>query len=284
MILRSRTFRRITIVGVGMIGGSLGMAIKKNKLAREVVGLSYQQASLDAAIKNKAIDVGFTDVQKAIRNSDLVILATPVDSIIKLLSAINPYLKRGCVVTDVGSAKVEIMEAVEKKLKASNFFVGSHPLAGSEKIGSDNAREDLFENTLCVMTPKKETHRTARERVKYFWTKLGANVKCLKPEEHDEILSYISHLPHLMAYGLMETIPKNFIEYAAQGLKDTTRIAGSSPQMWNDICMSNSKYVLKSLDEMVKNLSHLRKAIVRHDQKTLMDHFTKAKEKRDIII
>jgi len=260
------------------------MAIKKNDLAREVVGLSYQKVSLETAIKNKAIDVGFTDVQKAVRNADLVILATPVDSIIKLLSAINPYLKRGCVVTDVGSAKMEIIEAAGKKLSSPNLFVGSHPLAGSEKVGSDNARADLFENSLCIMTPKKETHRTAKEKVKHLWTSMGANVKCLKPEEHDEILSYISHLPHLAAYGLMETVPKKFFEYAAQGLKDTTRIAGSSPQMWNDICMSNSKYVLKALDEMVKNFSHLRQAIINHDQKALMQYFTQAKEKRDTIV
>lgn len=283
MILRSRTFKKITIVGVGMIGGSLGMAIKKNNLAKEVVGLSYQQKSLDAAIKNNAIDVGCTDIQQAVRNADLVILATPVDSIIKMLSAINPYLKRGCVVTDVGSSKVEIVEAVDKKLKSANFFVGSHPLAGSEKVGSDNAREDLFENSLCIMTPQKSTHRTAREKVKKFWMKLGADVKFLKPEEHDETLSYVSHLPHLIAYGLMETIPEKFIEFSPRSLKDTTRIAGSSPQMWNDICMSNSTYILKALDETVKNLAVLRKAIVRHDQKTLMEHFTKAKEKRDAI-
>jgi len=273
----------VTIVGVGLIGGSLGMAIKKNKLAREVVGLSYNQASLDEAIKNKAIDSAFTDVSKAIRNADLVILATPVDSIIKLLPAINPHLKRGCIVTDVGSAKLEIIEAVEKKLNAPNFFVGSHPLAGSEKGGSENARADLFEDSLCVMTPKKQTHRTARERVKYLWTNIGAKVKTLSPEEHDEILAYVSHLPHLAAYGLMETVPKKFLEYAARGLKDTTRIAGSSPQMWNDICMANSKNILKALDEMVKNLAILRKAIVQHDQKSLIQSFIKAKEKRDEI-
>ncbi len=281
MILRSRTFKKITIVGVGMMGGSLGMAIKKNRLAKEVVGLSYQQKSLDKAVKNKAIDVGYTDVQQAVRNADLVILATPVDSIIKMLSAINPYLKRGCVVTDVGSSKVDIIEATKKKLKYPNFFVGSHPLAGSEKVGSDHSREDLFEGVLCIMTPQKTTHRTAREKVKKFWMKLGAHVKFLKSEEHDEMLSYISHLPHLMAYGLMETIPEKFIEFAPQGLKDTTRIAASSPQMWNDICMSNSTHILKALDETVKNLAVLRKAIVRHDQKTLIDHFIKAKEKRD---
>ena len=282
MILRPRiAFKKVTIVGVGLIGGSLGLAIKKNNLAREVMGLSYKQESLTAAIKNKAIDSGSTDVQQAVRNADLVVMATPVDAIIKLLPMINKHLKRGCVITDVGSAKVEIVEATQKKLSAPNFFVGSHPLAGSEKTGSENATADLFKDSLCIMTPTKDTHKTAIEKVRALWSKVGAKVKKLSPEEHDEALAYTSHLPHVLAYSLMDSIPKKFLEYSAGGLKDTTRVAASSPQMWNDICMANSTNVLKALDETIQNLAQLRKAIVNHDQKTLIQHFTKAKEKRE---
>lgn len=274
-------FRKVTIVGIGLIGGSVAMAIKKHRLAGEVVGLSQRQESLDQAVLNKVIDAGLTDVKAALLNADLVVLAVPVDSIIKLFPTINPYLKRGCLVTDVGSAKAKIVAAAQTTLNAPGFFVGSHPLAGSEKSGASHACAELFENSLCIMTPTEKTNTVAKEKIKHFWTKLGAQVKFLPAEEHDAILSYISHLPHLLAYGLIATIPQEYLPYATQGLKDTTRIAASSPQMWNGICMANSQKIIKSLDEFVRQLSYFRKAMIQHDQKNLIHHFTKAKEKRD---
>ena len=283
MLLRHTVFKRVTIVGVGLMGGSLGMAIKKRNLAREVVGLSYRQSSLIHAIKNKAIDVALTDPKKALRNADFVILAAPVESIIKIFTTISPYLKRGCIVTDVGSAKSEIVEAGERILSAPGFFVGSHPLVGSEKKGANYANADLFQGALCIMTPTEKTNKVAQEKVKFFWTKIGAIVRNVKPEEHDEILAYVSHLPHLLAYGLMDVIPKGYLDYASTGLKDTTRIASSSAGMWSDICLSNSKNVIKSLDELTKQLSEFRRAIIKNDRKILMNFFTKAKEKRDRI-
>lgn len=280
MLLRSYIFKRITIVGVGLMGGSLGMAIKKYRLAREVIGLSHRQSALAQALKSKAIDVAFLDVKKAISNADLVVLAAPVDSIIKLFTTINPYLKRGCMVTDLGSAKAKIVEKGERILSVPSFFVGSHPLTGSEKKGVEHASIDLFEGATCIMTPTSKTNQVAKQKVKHFWTKLGMEVKFLSPEEHDEILAYVSHLPHLLAYGLMESVPSKYFEYASQGLKDTTRIAASSPPMWNDICMSNSKNVLNALDQCVEHLAHFRKAIVSGDQKSLLDHFAQAQEKQ----
>ena len=278
MLLRPYMFKRITIVGVGMMGGSLGMAIKKHRLAREVIGLSHRKSALEQALKNKSIDVACLDVKKAISNADLVVLAAPVDSIIKLFSTINPYLKRGCLITDIGSAKAKIVEKGEKILSAPAFFVGSHPLAGSEKKGVAHANVDLFEGFTCVMTPTKTTNQVAKQKVKHFWTKLGMEVKTLLPDEHDEALAYVSHLPHLLAYGLMESVPTKFFEYASGGFKDTSRIAASSPQMWNDICMANSKNVLNALDLCVEHLAQFRKAIVRGDQKSLITHFSKAQE------
>ena len=283
MLIRTHMFHRVTIVGVGLIGGSLGLAIKKNNLAREVVGLSHKHSSLTTAIKNNAIDVALTDQAKALQNAELIILATPVSTIISLLPTIGKCIRRGAFVTDVGSTKVEIVDAVQKYLPAPFFYVGSHPLAGSEKRGAEFARADLFENTTCIMTPIENTNQVVKEKVKHFWTKIGAQVKFMTPEEHDEILAYVSHLPHILAYSLMETIPSRSLEYAAQGYKDTTRIASSHPPMWHDICMSNSHKLLKSLDDLVKNLSLVRKAIGTKDHKTLIDFFTKAKEKRDAL-
>jgi prephenate dehydrogenase len=132
-----------------------------------------------------------------------------------------------------------------------------------------------------IMTPTAKTNQVAKEKIKHLWTKIGAKVEFLSPEEHDKILAYVSHLPHLLAYGLMETIPQEFLGYALQGLKDSTRIAASSPQMWNDVCMANSRNVLNALDELVKHLCAIRKAVINHDEKNLVHHFAKAKEKRD---
>ena len=276
-------FRRVTIVGVGLIGGSIGMAIKKQGLAREVVGVSQRQSTLVEAIKNGAIDVAAPDMSKAIRDSDLVILAAPVETIITLIPTIVPFLKRGGIVTDVGSAKMEIVEAAENGLPGHVFFVSSHPLAGSEKKGVEFARADLFENTQCILTATEKTNQAAKEKIKQFWTRLGCKVSELSPIEHDELLAYISHLPHLLAYELMETLPAKAAEYPLPGLKDVTRIAASSPQLWADICLTNSKNILKGVDELVEHLAEIRRVMVQHDKNGLIQHFTKAQEKRNTI-
>ncbi len=281
MSLKTPLFHKVTIVGVGLMGGSLGMAIKKHNIVKEVVGISQKDSSLGHALKNNVIDHAATDLKSAVQNADLVILATPVKTIINLLSTIGPHLRRHCIVTDVGSTKASIVEAAQKFLPPHVLFVGSHPLAGSEKRGSAYATADLFEGAMCIMTPIEHTNRLAKEKVKHFWMNIGCTVKMLPPEEHDKIVAYISHLPHLVAYGLMGAIPQEYLEYAAQGFKDTTRVASSSPQMWNDICMVNKKNIVKSLDELVKNLAAYRKAIIGKDESGLMDHFEKAKVKRD---
>ena len=257
------------------------MAIKKHRLAREVIGLSQSHSTLSLALKNQAIDKGFTDLKRSLQNADLVILSTPVNTIIHLLSTIGPHLRRHCIVTDVGSTKLTIVNKAEKNLPPYVTFVGSHPLAGSEKKGAEYANPDLFQNSTCILTPTEKTHRGSIEKLKVFWTKLGTNVKVLTPEEHDKILTYISHLPHVVAYALIGAIPAEHLIYAAQGLKDTTRIASSSPQMWNDICMANNKNIVESIDEIVKNLSGIRKTLMSQNQQNLVDIFTKAKAKRD---
>lgn len=284
MILSSYLFRRVTIIGVGLMGGSLGKALKKHKVAKEVIGLSHRQSSLVDAMKINAIDQGFTEVPKAVRNADLVVLAAPVDSIVKLLSTINPHLKRYCIVTDVGSAKVEIIEAAQKVLTSPGNFVGSHPLVGSEKKGVAFANESLFEGAKCVMTPLDSTHNAVKDKVKKMWNKVGSEVVMMTPNEHDEALAYISHLPHLLAYSLMNVIPDKHLQISTQSLRDITRIASSSPQMWNDIFLANSKNLIHSLDELIGNLAELRKSITARDQKNLTQFFKKAKEKRDAII
>lgn len=283
MILRTHMFRRVVIIGVGLMGGSLGKAIKKHNLAGEVIGVSNQQEVLDKAKELGAIDTGLTDAQKAISGADLIVLAAPVQSIIKILATLGPSIRRGCIVTDLGSAKAQIVEKAEASLSLPGFFIGSHPLVGSEKSGVEHASAELFENALCLMTPTDKTNQVAKEKVKHLWTKIGARVEFVSVTEHDKALAYVSHLPHVLAYGLMCAVPQEAFKYASQGLRDATRIAASSPQMWNDICMANSKNILNALDETVKYLAAFRKAIINHDSKELTQYFSKAKENRGIL-
>ncbi len=257
------------------------MAIRKERLAHEVVGVSRQHASLVHALKSRAIDRASHDVKKSVENADLIILSTPVQAIIDILPTISKLLKRGALVIDVGSTKAAIVEMAEKNIPPHAFFVGCHPLAGSEKTGALNGSAELFRNALCLITPTDKTNKPAVERAKVLWTKLGAHIKILSPAEHDKILSYMSHLPHLAAYGLMQIIPSEYLECSGQGLKDMTRIASSDPQMWADICMVNAKNVLQSVDELVKTFAAFRKAIILKDTPGLAEHFKKSKQKRD---
>ena len=274
-------FRRAVILGTGLLGGSFALALKKHRLAAQVVGTSRQEASLRAAQEMKAIDEGTLDVNKAIQGADLVILAAPVKVILGQIHDISKHLRRGCIVTDVGSTKVAIVEAAEKLFPPHVLFVGSHPMAGSEKSGIAHAREDLFKDTACVMTPTDKTNRMARDKVKHLWTLFGENVTVMDPAAHDEAMAYASHLPHLTAFALMRAIPEDHLKHAAAGLKDSTRIAGSSAQMWADICSSNYRNVLKALDESAKSISEIRKAVVDRDEAALMQLFNQAKAKRE---
>ena len=281
MILRSYPFKRVVIVGTGLMGGSLGLAIKKNKLAKEIVGLSQRQSSLMEALKVKAIDVAETDIEKAIRPADLVVLATPVDSIVKLLPTIAKYVKRGAVVTDLGSTKVEIVDTAEKVLLESATFIGSHPLVGSEKKGIEHAWPEMYEGAKCIITPSQNSHKGLIKKIRVFWEKLGSHVEETTPQQHDESLAFVSHLPHVLAFSLMETMSEEHLKLTTQSLKDMTRIASSTPQLWKDICITNSRQVVKSLDQFIEQLARIRKLIVQKDEDHLVEYFTKAKEKRD---
>jgi len=281
MFNRRELFRRVAIVGVGFMGASLGLAIKKKGLARQVIGIGHHEASLKEAQKAGAIDEGTLDFNKGILGADLIVLATPVNTILDFIEILGKEHRRGCIITDLGSTKAAIVERAEKVLPHSLLFVGSHPLVGSEKKGPGAANVQLYEGNVCVMTPTDKTNRLAREKVKQFWSQLGSSVKFMPPSEHDQVLAYISHLPHLTAFALMKAMPDDFLEHATQGLKDSTRIAASDPQVWKDIVLTNPRPILKALDEVVKVLAAMRRAIVARDQEVLMDIFKQARSKRE---
>ncbi|MBI3601413.1 MAG: prephenate dehydrogenase [Candidatus Omnitrophica bacterium] len=283
MFNRRQLFRRVAIVGAGLMGASLGLAIKKKGLVREVIGIGRHETSLREATDVGAIDESSSDLKRGINGADLIVLATPVHTILEILDFLGKEHHRGCMVTDLGSTKAAIVERAEKVLHHSVLFVGSHPLVGSEKKGPTYANAALYENVTCVMTPTDKTNRLAKEKIKHFWSQLGAQVKMMSPQEHDEVLAFISHVPHLAAFGLMKAIPDKFLEYATQGLRDTTRLAASDAHVWRDIALSNPKNVLKSLDETVQVLSSIRKAIVSSDAQALEEIFKAAKAKRESI-
>jgi prephenate dehydrogenase len=276
-----RPFNKIAIIGTGLIGGSLGLVVKKKGLAGEIVGVCRHQESIRKAIQKKAIDKGTLDYKEAVEDADLVILAVPVKEIIRIAGIILPYLKPGCLVSDVGSTKSEIIRRIEGRYARKGFsFVGAHPLAGSEKRGVAEARADLFTGTLCILTRSKKTNPAALKEMAAFWKKAGCRIQVLSPGRHDRVTALISHLPHLAAMELVKAAAGS-LDFAASGFFDTTRIASSDAEIWTDIFLSNKKPVIRAINEYIKQLARARDLIRREDRKKLNAEFRRIKTLRD---
>ncbi|HEX5220628.1 MAG TPA: prephenate dehydrogenase/arogenate dehydrogenase family protein [Verrucomicrobiae bacterium] len=280
-------FEKVTIVGVGLLGGSLGLAIKRRRLARQVCGYVRRTASIRECKRVGAMDFATTNLLAAVSGADLVILCTPLAQMRSLAEQMRPALKRGAIVTDVGSAKASVVKDLESLVaKAGAHFVGSHPMAGAEKTGVLAARADLFECAMCVVTPTPRSNKTALRRVEQFWKTLGCRLLRLPPETHDVLVSRSSHLPHVVAATLASVIldPKQSQHQAAlcaNGFRDTTRIASGSPEMWRDIALTNSKHLARALDGLVSELGRFRVALKRGDAKAISKFFQTAKQRRD---
>ena len=274
-------FKQITIIGAGLIGGSIGLAVKKRMLASRVIGVTAHKKTLTKAVRRGAIDKGMLDARRSVTGSDMVILATPVDKVLRTLKYIAPRLKRGCVVTDVASVKESIVDSAEGILGDKAFFIGSHPMAGSEQRGIEKAHGDLFKNTPCVLTKTNRTNASAMRSVSDFWRKLGSKVYVLSPGEHDKRISNISHLPHIVASALSLAAKPSSLEFASTGFGDTTRIASGSPDLWISILMANRKNVVKDIEDYLYALIDIRKTILRSKKSRLRKLLTRAKKKRD---
>lgn len=270
-------FNRVVVVGVGLIGGSIALDIKQKHLANEIIGIARHKKSLNLAKKIGAIDRGALGLD-IVKDADLLIFCAPVNSIIDLAPKIFKLIKKDCIVTDVGSTKREIVSSLERFFPN---YLGSHPLAGSQKRGIKNAHAGIFKNSLCVLTPTKNTSRKAFRNLKLFWKKLGCNVVLLTPDIHDEILSFVSHLPHILAFSLISSIPDKYYKFASSGLKDTTRIAASDSELWQDVFLSNRKNILQAIKILEENLSFLKSAILKKDKKKLALLLKRAKIKRE---
>lgn len=274
-------FNQITIIGVGLIGGSIGLAAKKHKLASCIIGVTAHEKSFKDAERIKAINFGTLNAKKSVVGSDLVILATPVDKVLITLKEIAPYLEKDCIVMDVASVKENIVEDAEKIIGGKNHFVGTHPIAGSEQRGAGNANVNLFKNAPCVITKTKNTGKTALHKVSAFWKALGMRVYVMSPQKHDKKISRTSHLPHTMASAIACSADPSDMKFIGTGFKDTTRIASGDPDLWTSILMANRANVSADITSNMKIMRRIRKALNREKCGELKKILSKAKNKRD---
>ena len=280
-------WNKITLVGVGLLGGSLGLAIKRRRLARRVEGYVRRAASVTECKKAGAVDRATQDLASAVAGADLVILCTPLAQMRPLVKQMRPALKRGAIVTDVGSVKASVVGELEGLVaRAGGHFVGSHPMAGAEKTGVAAARADLFVDAVCIVTPTRKSNKAAGRKVEQFWKSVGGRLLTLTPEAHDALVSRSSHLPHVVAATLASYVlgpghPKHQAALCANGFRDTTRIASGSPEMWRDIALANRKQLRVALDGFVHELQRVQ-AILRTGKTTEVSRlFETAKARRD---
>jgi len=279
--------KKVVIIGMGLIGGSIGKALIKRKLTDEVVGVCRRQSSLDRAVKAGALTKGYVDnYREAVKGADIIVIATPVSIVKEVLKGLSEVIEdKNVVVTDVGSTKKEIV-GWAAEYKDEFTFIGSHPLAGSEKTGVEFSDPDLFGGLMCiVMGDKSATGNDGFDRIKEFWEALGARVGTTTPEKHDYSLAFSSHLPHVVAYALAGTSEKEFpVSMRASGFTDTTRIASSDAVLWGDILLSNRENVLKALEKFREVLSRIEEALKMKNREELVRYLKDYKKVRDEIL
>ena len=274
-------FARVAIVGVGLIGGSLAIDCRANGSWGRIVGIGRSQGNLDVALERGLIDEASRDPAAA-AGCDLVILATPVASLVAMARRLAPYLSAGCLVIDVGSVKGTLAEEIQAVLPAGVHFVGSHPIAGSERAGAAAARPGLFVDAHCIVVPPAGADPAVVARVAALWRSVGGRVIFMDGADHDGLFAAVSHLPHVVAYALATTVLARDGErrrgFAGAGFRDTTRIARSSPEMWRDICLLNRKAVLQEIDYFQTRLAAMRTALRDGDGDALLAAFTAARD------
>jgi prephenate dehydrogenase len=283
-------FRKLVVVGVGLLGGSVALAARRHNLAREIVGYGRNKKKLRLAKRKKIIDDYVVQGDDIPDGVDFLILATPVQTIVPIVGSFLHSIEPGCIISDVGSVKEKIVRDAEKLLPDRVHFVGAHPIAGSEKSGAEAAVPGLFLGHRCIITPTRKTDPKALRKVSLFWRRVGAKVEIMDPHLHDRILAIVSHLPHVLAYTLVNSLSRHKLEsvdlkrYCGGGFKDLTRIASSPPEIWRDICLDNRQAITKSIQDYIKHLEQLRRWI-REGERTLLERdFARANQLRGAIL
>ena len=287
----NNTFEKVCILGLGLIGGSIGLAIKRSNISNQITGYARSNSTLERAIDLGLVDSVRDNLKDAVSNSDLVILATPLSTFRELVEEMSPFLKKGCIITDTGSAKLTVIEDLKDILPNGVEFVPGHPIAGTEESGPDAGFAELFDNRWCILTPTEDNSSNAVDLVKDFWESIGSKVEIMDPMHHDKVLAITSHIPHLIAFNIVGTAnnlanvtKKEVVKYSAGGFRDFTRIAASDPKMWSDIFTYNSDAVLEMLDLFSNDLAKLKAAVIKKDSDLLFSNFEKTREVRKNII
>jgi len=280
-------WKKVTLIGVGLLGGSLGAALRQRGLANTVTGFVRRAASVRECLRAGAVDFATRNLGQAVEGAELIILCTPIAQMRPLVEQMLPALKAGAIITDVGSVKAILTEELEP-LAASvgAHFVGSHPMAGAERMGVRAARVDLFVNAVCIITPTPQSNDGAVRKIAGLWRSVGSRVMRLTPAQHDDLVSRSSHLPHIVAATLANLVldptwPGEQGKLCANGFRDTTRIASGSPEMWRDIGIANGKHLGKALSLFIRHLEKVRKLIVRGNAKEIEIFLAQAKSRRD---
>lgn len=285
------SFNKICIIGLGLIGGSIGLAIKRAGISNQVIGHARSRSTLEVALSRGLVDKVESEARDAVRSADLVILATPLSIFKPIVEEIGPFLKNGCILTDTGSAKLSVIDELKDIIPKNIEFIPSHPIAGTEQSGPDAGFAELFDNRWCIITPTKDNTDKNINLIRTFWESLGSMVECMDALHHDKVLAITSHIPHLIAYNIVGTANNlanvtnsEVVKYSAGGFRDFTRIAASDPKMWSDIFTYNSEAVLEMLELFSSDLSRLKDAISKKDSNLLFSNFEKTRTVRKEII
>jgi prephenate dehydrogenase len=284
-------FKKICIIGCGLIGSSLARAIKKYNLSEKIVSSNRSDTVNKRVLELKMVNDSSSDTQKMAKDSDLIIIATPLSSYENVILKIKNSLKSGTILTDVGSVKERVIGLIEKDIPKDVSWIPSHPIAGTEESGPESGFSELFKNRWCILTPSKKAKEKDIDTLKSFWKKIGSKVDIMDAKQHDYILSITSHIPHLVAYNIVNTSiniqeekQSAIIKYSAGGLRDFTRIAASNPIMWRDIFIQNKTNTSKEIEKFIANLEDLKNAIENEDGKKLEEIFIRTKKIRKEII
>lgn len=277
----------LCIIGVGLIGGSLSLALKKSGFVNQVTGLGRSVENLKIAKRLGIIDEYETDYAKAIAKADMVFVAVPIGAMAEVFKKIKPHLKATAIVTDGGSAKQTVIDAADEVFaERLHQFVPGHPIAGTEKSGAQAAFDSLYEARRVILTPLSENSESDINRVRTMWEQAGAQVDFMSAQHHDLVLAGTSHLPHVLAFSLVDCLNNlndvdEIFKYAAGGFRDFTRIASSDPVMWRDICIHNSAAILQMMESYQKDIKHLKSAIENQNEDEILKIFANAKKARD---
>ncbi len=281
----------ITIIGPGLIGSSLGLALKEKKIVKKIIGIDKNRNNLNHAIKNNSIDYGFTSIGSNISNSNIIFLCTPVGTMNDVIKNVIPFIKKEVILTDVGSVKSVFKQRILNQLSGVCDFIPGHPIAGTEFSGAENAKKNLFNNKWCILTPQSNNSKKNIQKLREVWESIGMHVSIMTSDDHDKIMSITSHLPHLIAFTIVGTAfdynnkeKKKLLNFSAGGFRDFTRIASSDPTMWRDIFINNKKNIVMTVNEFISDLKKFRDLINTNQSKKIFELIKKTKSIRKRVI